>query len=83
MTVKKLQIKKRDISHRPPQASELTEIVTQEDTVRLNVSSKTLNTSVVAPPMSTPTTLMPWRAMASNSMPCRPKEPNQLPTPSM
>lgn len=37
MTVKKLQIKKRDTGHRPPQASSLTDIVTEEDRVRLNV----------------------------------------------
>jgi hypothetical protein len=37
MTVKKLQIKKRDTGHRPPQTSALTEIVSQEEKVRLNV----------------------------------------------
>jgi hypothetical protein len=37
MTVKRLQIKKRDTGHKPPQASELTDIVMEEDRVRLNV----------------------------------------------
>jgi len=37
MTVKKLQIKKRDSGHKPPQTSELTDIVTEEEKVRLNV----------------------------------------------
>jgi len=37
MNVKKLQIKKRDSGHKPPQTSELTDIVTEEEKVRLNV----------------------------------------------
>jgi hypothetical protein len=37
MTGKKLQIKKRDSGHKPPQTSELTDIVTEEEKVRLNV----------------------------------------------
>ena len=37
MTTKRLTIKKRDVGHRPPQAVALTEIVTEDDKVRLNV----------------------------------------------
>jgi hypothetical protein len=37
MTTKRLQIKKRETAYRPPQSAELTEIVTEEDKVRLNV----------------------------------------------
>lgn len=37
MSTKRLQIKKRDTAHRPPQSAQLTEIVTEEDKVRLNV----------------------------------------------
>lgn len=37
MTTKRLQIKKRDAGHRSPGSDELTEIVTEEDKVRLNV----------------------------------------------
>jgi hypothetical protein len=37
MSTKRLTIKKRDAGHRPPQAVALTEIVTEDDKVRLNV----------------------------------------------
>lgn len=37
MTVKKLHIKKRDADYQPPQTATLTDILTGEDRVRLNV----------------------------------------------
>jgi hypothetical protein len=37
MSVKRLQIKKREAAYRPPQVGELTELVTREGRVRLNV----------------------------------------------
>jgi hypothetical protein len=44
------------------------------DTVRLNTPPNTLKTSVVAPPMSTPTTLMPLMLGDLVSM-IRPRRP--------
>jgi hypothetical protein len=37
MTAKKLQIKRRETGHQPPQIAELTHRLSQEDKVRLNV----------------------------------------------